>query len=320
MVRVLCGMLMCASYFASCLAAYPEKPIRMVTPFPAGSITDIIARPLAAKLNEAWNAVVIVDNRAGAGGNIAGDLVAKAAPDGYTLLIGSTGPVVVNGLLLAKMPYDTQRAFAPITLAATAGLILVMHPSIPAKNVRELVALGKNRPGQLTYGSSGNGSTTHLAGALFTSMTGVQMIHVPYKGGSPAYTIDLISGRLELAFASLAPVIPHVKTGRLRALGVTTGKRDAQFPDVPTIAESGVAGYDMSSWYGVLATAGTPQAVIDKLSSELTRILALTDVRSQYLTGGLHAVSSTPAQFAAFIRAEHEKWAEVIKAAGIRAE
>lgn len=292
----------------------------MVTPFPAGSITDIIARPLAAKLNEAWNASVIVDNRAGAGGNIAGDVVAKAAPDGYTLLIGSTGPVVVNALLIAKMPYDAQRAFAPITMAATAGLILVMHPSIPAKNVRELLVLGKNRPGQLTYGSSGNGSTTHLAGALFTSMTGVQMIHVPYKGGSPAYTIDLISGRLELAFASLAPVIPHVKSGRLRALGVTTEKRDTQFPDVPTIAESGVAGYDMSSWYGVLATAGTPQAVIEKLNGELVRILALPDVRSQYLTGGLHAASSTPAQFAAFIRNEHEKWGKVIKAAGIRAE
>ena len=234
-----------AVFSASCCAAYPEKPIRIVTPFPAGSVTDIVARPLAAKLSEAWGATVIVDNRSGAGGTLAGDVVAKAAPDGYTLLIGATGPVVVNALLYAKMPYDVQRAFAPITLAATAGLMLVVHPSMPIANAKDLVVLGRSRPGQLTYGSSGVGSTPHLAGALFTAMTGVHMIHVPYKGGSPQYTIDLITGRLELAFASMAPVIPHVKSGRLKVLGTSADKRDPQFPEVPTIAESGVPGYDM---------------------------------------------------------------------------
>ena len=310
--------LLCTTY--ACLAAYPDKPIRIVTPFPAGSVTDLIARPLAAKLSEAWSASVIVDNRGGAGGNIAGDIVAKAPPDGYTLLIGSTGPVVVNAMLYAKMPYDPQRAFAPVTLTATAGLILVVHPSMPVKTAKDLAALAKTRPGQLTYGSSGVGSTTHLAGALFTSSTGTQMTHVPYKGGSPQYTIDLITGRIELAFASIAPAIPHVRSGRLKLLGTSAEKRDLQFPEVPTIAESGVPGYDMRSWYGVLSTAGTPPPVIEKLNAELVRILALPDLRAQYLVGGLHATSSSADEFAAYIRNEHEKWTRVVKSAGIRAE
>ncbi len=317
---------MCACVFAAALActhgfaAYPDKPIRIVTPFPAGSVTDIVARPMAMRLTEAWGATVIVDNRTGAGGGVAGEVVAKAPPDGYTLLIGATGNLVVNAFIYAKVPYDTQRAFAPITLAATAGLLLVVHPSIPVRSAKELATLAKTRPGQFTYGSSGNGSTPHLAATLFTSMTGAQMIHVAYKGGSPQYTIDLITGRLELAFASMAPVIPHVKSGRLRSLGTTADKRDPQFPDLPTIAESGVPGYDMRSWYGVLATAGTPQPVIEKLNAELVRILLLPDLRAQYLVAGLHATSSSSAEFAAYIRNEHEKWSRVVKAGGIRAE
>ncbi len=319
--RLFCGAIVCAAC-APCVAAavYPDKPIRIVTPFPAGSVTDIIARPMAAKLTEAWGAVVIVDNRAGAGGNLAGDTVAKAAPDGHTLLIGATGPVVVNALLYEKMPYDVHHAFAPVALAATAGLMLVVHPSIPVGSARDLVAFGKSRPGQLTFGSSGVGSTPYLGAALFSAMTGVRMIHVPYKGGSPQYTIDLITGRIELAFASMAPVIPHVKSGRLKGLGTSTNKRDPQFPDVPTIAESGVPGYDMRSWYGVLATAGTPPAVIEKLNGELVRILTLPEVRAQYLVGGLHAGSSSAAQFAAYIKSEHLKWANVAKTAGMRPE
>ena len=311
----LCGLL--ANMGVS--AAYPERPIRIVTPFPAGSVTDIIARPMAAKLSEAWGASVLVDNRAGAGGNLAGDAVAKAPADGHTLLIGSTGPVVVNALLHAKMPYDSRTAFAPITLAASAAMLLVVHPSMPAHTAKELVALAKARPGQLTYGSSGIGATTHLGGALFTSMTGARLIHVPYKG-SPQYTLDLITGRIDMAFASIAPTLPHVKGGRLRALGVSSSNRDPQFPDIPSIAESGVPGYEMRSWYGVLATAGTPQPVIDKLNGELVRMLALPDVRRIYLAGGLQAMSSSPAQFVAYIGRERDKWGKVVKAAGIRAE
>ena len=301
------------------IAAYPDKPLRIVTPFPAASVTDIIARPMAAKLTEAWGVPVVVDNRAGAGGNLAGDAVAKAPPDGHTLLIGSTGPVVVNALLHAKMPYDVHKAFAPVTLSAMAAMVLVAHPSLPVKTAKELVALAKARPGQLTYGSSGIGATTHLGGALFNSMTGTQLLHVPYKG-SPQYTLDLITGRIDLAFASIAPVIPHVKSGRLKALGVSSEKRDPQFPEIPTIAESGVPGYDMRSWYGVLVTAGSPQRSIDKLQAELVRILALPDVRALYLAGGLHATSSSAPEFAAYIKSEHEKWGRVVKVAGIKAE
>ena len=303
-----------------CRAAYPDKPIRIVTPFPAGSVTDIVARPMAMRLSEAWGVPVVVDNRTGTGGGVAAELVAKAPPDGYALLIGATGNVVVNTFLYAKLPYDPQRAFAPVTLAATAGLMLVAHPSIPIRSAKDLIALAQTRPGQLTYGSSGNGSTPHLAATLFASMTGVQMVHVAYKGGSPQYTIDLITGRIELAFASMAPVIPHVRSGRLRSLGTSASKRDPQFPEVPTIAESGVPGYDMSSWYGVLATAGSPQPAIDKLNTELVRILALPDVRNVYLAAGLHAVSSSVVEFAAYIASEREKWSRVAKAGGIRAE
>lgn len=321
LLRYLAGsVVVSAMWAAPCVAAYPDKPIRIVTPFPAGSVTDIVARPMAMRLSEAWGVPVVVDNRTGAGGGVAGEVVAKAPPDGYTLLIGATGNLVVNAFLYAKMPYDLQRAFAPITLAATAGLMLVAHPSIPIRSAKELAELAKTRPGQLTYGSSGNGSTPHLAAALFTSMTGAKMIHVAYKGGSPQYTIDLITGRIELAFASMAPVIPHVRSGRLKSLGTTADKRDPQFPDLPTIAESGVPGYDMRSWYGVLATAGTPQPVIKKLNAELVRILAAPDLRAQYLVGGLHVASSSAPEFAAYLKSEHDKWSRVVKAAGIRAE
>ena len=317
--------------FAACLAplswsvtalaaGYPEKPIRIVTPFPAGSVTDLVARPLAAKLSEAWSTNVIVDNRPGAGGNVAAEIVAKSPPDGYTLQIASTGPNAVNASLYKTMPYDTLRDFAPITLAATTYLMLVVHPSIPVATVAELVKLGRARPGQLTYGSSGNGSTTHLAGELFSSLAGVRMIHVPYKGGSPAYTVDLISGRIDLTFASILPSMPHIKSGKLKLLAVTGSRRGSEFPQAPTVAESGVPGFDVRSWYGIVAAAGTPQATIAKLHAEFARALALPEVKAQYATGGLVATSSSPAEFGQFVRNEHDKWAKVIKSAGIRVE
>jgi len=312
------ALILCVQCLPAMSAGYPEKPIRIVTPFPAGSVTDLVARPLAAKLTEAWGVNVLVDNRPGAGGNVAAEIVAKSAPDGYTLLIGSTGPNAVNVSLLKSMPYDTLKDFAPITLTATTYLMLVVHPSIPVKTTRELIALGKARPGQLTYGSSGNGATTHLAGALFANMSGVRMIHVPYKGGSPAYTIDLIGGRIDMAFGSVLPSVPHIRSGKLRLVAVTGNQRGTEFPDAPTIAESGLPGFDVRSWYGVLASAGTPQATIAKLHTELVRALALPDVKAQYAAGGLVATSNTPAEFGAFVREEHDKWAKVIKSAGIR--
>ena len=301
-------------------AGYPEKPIRIVTPFPAGSVTDLVARPLAAKLSEAWGTNVLVDNRPGAGGNVAAEIVAKSPPDGYTLQIASTGPNAVNANLYKTMPYDTLRDFAPITLAATTYLMLVVHPSIPVATVQDLVKLGRARPAQLTYGSSGNGSTTHLAGELFSALTGVRMIHVPYKGGSPAYTVDLISGRIDLTFASILPSMPHIKSGKLKLLAVTGAQRGAEFPQAPTVAESGVPGFDVRSWYGIVAAAGTPQSTIAKLHAEFARALALADVKAQYAGGGLAATSSSPAEFGQFMRNEHDKWAKVIKSANIRVE
>ena len=301
-------------------AGYPEKPIRIVTPFPAGSVTDLVARPLAAKLAEAWGTNVIVDNRPGAGGNVAAEIVAKSAPDGYTLQIASTGPNAVNASLYKSMPYDTLRDFAPITLTATTYLMLVVHPSIPVATVQDLVKLGRARPGQLTYGSSGNGSTTHLAGELFSALSGVRMIHVPYKGGSPAYTVDLISGRIDLTFASILPSMPHIKSGKLKLLAVTGAQRGTEFPQAPTIAESGVANFDVRSWYGIVAAAGTPQPTIAKLHAEFARALALADVKAQYASGGLVATSSSPGEFGQFIRNEYDKWAKVIKSANIRVD
>lgn len=301
-------------------AAYPEKSIRIVTPFPAGSVTDLVARPIAARLSESWGQSVIVDNRPGAGGNIAAELVAKSPPDGYTLFIGSTGPNAVNASLYRKMPYDTLRDFAPITLTATTYLMLVVHPSMPVKSVKELIALGRSKQGQFTYGSGGNGSTPHLAGELFTSMTGVRMIHVPYRGGSPQYTIDLITGRIDLLFASIRPVLPHIKSGRLRLLAISADVRDPTVPDAPTISEAGVPGFDVRSWYGLIAPAGTPRAVIEKLHAEVARILALPEIKAQYATGGLTATSNTPAEFSAYIKREFDKWAKVIKAVGIRVD
>jgi tripartite-type tricarboxylate transporter receptor subunit TctC len=236
------------------------------------------------------------------------------------LQVASTGPNAVNASLYKTMPYDTLRDFAPITLAATTYLMLVVHPSIPVATVQDLVKLGRARPGQLTYGSSGNGSTTHLAGELFSSLAGVRMIHVPYKGGSPAYTVDLISGRIDLTFASILPSMPHIRSGKLRLLAVTGAQRGTEFPQAPTVAESGIAGFDVRSWYGLVAAAGTPQPTIAKLHAELARALALADVKAQYAVGGLVATSSSPAEFGAFIRNEHDKWAKVIKSAGIRVE
>jgi tripartite-type tricarboxylate transporter receptor subunit TctC len=299
-------------------ATYPEKTVRIVTPFPAGSVTDVIARPIAVRLTEAWGRPVIVDNRPGAGGNVAAELVAKSPPDGYTLLVGSTGPNAVNASLYKAMPYNTLKDFAPITLTATTYLMLVVHPSLPAKTVKELIALGRSRQGQFTFGSSGNGSTPHLAGELFSSITGVRMVHVAYRAGSAAYTVDLITGRIDLLFSSVLPVIAHVKAGRLRLLAVSGDKREAEWPAVPTVSEAGVPGFDVRSWYGLLAPAGTPQATIDRIHAETTRILSLAAVQSQYAAAGLTATSTSPAEFSTFIRGEHDKWARVVKAAGIR--
>ena len=311
-------MLWSALMTAPAAADYPEKPLRIVTPFSAGSVTDMVARPLAAKLTEAWGQPVVVDNRTGAGGTLAAEFVANSPPDGHTLLIGANGPNAVNPSLIKSMPYDSQRAFAPITLTATNNLLLAVPVSLPAKSVRELIELARAKPGQLRFGSPGTGSSPHLAGELLKSLAAIDMVHVPYKG-SPQYTVDLIAGRIDLVIAAAGALLPQIKTGRLRLLAVSSSTRDPAMPDVSTIAEQGVPGFEVLGWFGLLAPAGTPPPVIRKLYAEVVRILALPDVKSFYLNAGLDATTSaSPAEFDAFIRSERDKWAKIIKAANIR--
>ncbi len=300
-------------------AGYPEKPIRILTPFSAGSVTDLLARPLAAKLAEAWGQPVVVDNRTGAGGSIAAEIVAKANPEGYTLLVGATGPTIINPLLVKSLGYDAQRAFTPITLTATNNLLLTVTPSLPAKSVRELIELARAKPGKLRYGSPGIGSSPHLTGELLQSMAGIDLVHVAYKG-SPQYTIDLLAGRIDFVFAAAGALLPHIKSGRLRLLAVGSASRDPAMPDVPAVTET-VPGFEVVGWYGLLTTAGTPAPVIRKLHAELVRILGEPDVKTLYANAGLEtAISASPAQFAAYIVNEREKWAKVVKAANIRLE
>ena len=316
-LSIACG----AVVFARTAAAeFPERPMRIVTPFPAGSVTDVIARPIAAKFSATWGQPVVVDNRGGAGGTIAAEIVAKSLPDGHTLLIGALGPNVINASLLKNMPYDSERAFAPITLTAINNLLLTVPLALPVKSVRELIDLARAKPGQLRYGTPGTGSTPHLAGELFKAMAGIDMVHVPYKG-SPQYVVDLLAGRIDVVLGAAGPVLAHVKSGRLRLLAISANKRDPAMPDVPTIGEEGVPGFEVIGWYGLFAPANTPAPVIRKLHAEAVRILAQPDLKAIYVNGGLEAVvSSSPAEFAAFIRSERDKWAKVIKAANIRIE
>ena len=309
-----------ASLAQSVAAEFPQRPMRILTPFSAGSTTDQVARPLAAKLSEAWGQPVVVDNRTGAGGSIAAEIVAKSNADGHTLLIGATGPNTVNPSLIKNLPYDSQRAFAAVTLTATNNLLLTVPLSLPVKSARELIDLARAKPGQLRYGTPGVGALPHLAAELFRSMAGVELVHVPYKG-SPQYTIDLLAGRIDMVIGAAGGVLPHIKSGRLHLLAVSTAKRDPAMPEVPTISEAGVPGYEVIGWYGLLAPAGTPAPVIRKLHAEVARILALPDVKAIYLNGGMEATaSSSPAEFAAVIRSDRDKWAKVIKAANIRIE
>jgi tripartite-type tricarboxylate transporter receptor subunit TctC len=298
---------------------YPVKPLRWVVPFAPGGGGDIVIRTLAQRLGEALGQTVVVENRSGAGGNVGTDAVAKAPPDGYTLLMANVAPMAINVTLYSKLAYDPVRDFAPITLVATFPNVLVLHPSVPARTVRELVALARSKPGQLTYASAGNGSTTHLAAELFTTMAKLDMSHIPYKGGGPALA-DLLGGHVSLYFGSLPAAFPHMKTSRIRALALTSAKRSRATPDLPTMAESGFPGYEADTWIGAVAPGGTPAAIITRLNTELVRILGTQDMQQFLLANGAEALSSTPDQFAAYIRTEITKWAKVIRTSGARAD
>ncbi len=299
-------------------ATFPIKPGRVVVAYPAGGPTDILGRIVAQKLSEGTGQSFIVDNRPGAAGIIGADLVAKSPPDGYTLLV-VPATHAVNPSLYAKLPFDTLRDLTHVCLIAEAPFILVVHPSLPARNVRELVELARKRPGQLNYGAASMGGLPHLAGELFNLMNHVKMIAIPYKGGAPA-TVDLLAGHVPIMFNSMLASMPHVKGGRLRALGITSMKRTPVAPEVPTIAEQGMPGFDVSGWYGALAPAGLPVDVLIRLNTEIGRGMRDAVVIKRLAGEGVDAVTSTPEEFAARVRSEIEKWGKVVRAAGVRAE
>ena len=298
---------------------YPSKPIRLVVPFTPGGSTDILARVIGMKLTEAWGKQVVIDNRPGAGGNIGVDLVAKSLPDGYTLVMGHIGTFGVNPTLYPKLPYDSIRDFQPITLVALVPNMLSVNPSLPVKSVKELIALAKAKPGTINFGSGGNGSAAHLAGEYFKLMTKTEITHIPYRGTSPAVT-DLIAGQIQMIITGVPPTLNFVKTGKLRALAVATSKRLALLPDLPTIAEAGVPGYEATQWYGVLAPAGTPRPIVDKLNAEMAKAIKGPDVREKLAADAAEPVGNSPEEFGAFIKKEIARWAPVVKASGARPE
>ena len=297
---------------------YPLKPIRIVVPYPAGGPIDITMRTLGPRVSDALKQPIVIDNRGGAGGTIGADLVAKALPDGYTLLACSTGNTI-NASLVPSLPYDFMRDFAPITMVVIITSILVVNPAVPAHSVAELIAVAKAKPGQLSYASTGNGTPTHLAAELFKSMAGVNIVHVPYKGGAPA-AVDLLAGQVQLSFISAPAVMPHVKSGRLRALAVTNAKRSQLLPELPTVAESGLPGYEMEGWHGLCAPARTGKPVIDRLYREFTAALRVPEATSQLLAGGAEPVGMPTAQFTVALRNEIAKWSKVVKATNMKAD
>ena len=298
--------------------AYPAKPVRVLVGFPPGSGADISARVIGRRLGEALGQQLIIDNRPGAASNIAAELAAKSAPDGYTIFVGTVANTI-NTTLYPKLPFDFQRDFAPIVLATAAPNVLVVHPSVPARSVKELIALARSRPGALTFASAGTGTAPHLSGELFASMTGVKLVHVPYKGSPPAVA-DVMSGEIALIFSPASTVLPHVRTGRLRALAVTTAARLASLPGLPTVAESGLKGYETLTWFGFVAPVRTPGEIVTRLNADIVKILALADTRQLFAAQGIETYGGTPEQFASYIRDEIAKWAKVIRLSGAKAE
>jgi tripartite-type tricarboxylate transporter receptor subunit TctC len=317
-MRCIAAAVAAATLPAAFAQGYPLKPVRFVSPFPAAGVNDIIARIVALKMSEALGQQWVVENRPGAGGNIGTDYVAKAAPDGYTLLNGGMGSLTVNPFT-GKAPYDTLRDFAPVILMARAPNVITVHPALPVKSVQDLIALAKARPGQLNYASGGVGSTPHLSGALFASMAGINIVHVPYKGGAQA-TVDLLAGQVELSFLGIPSSLPFIKDGKLRGLAVTGMQRSPELPGVPTVHEAGLPGYDVNPWYGVLAPAGTPRDIIASLNNEIARIVRTPEVGRQFTVQGVEAAVTTPEEYAAIIKADLAKWGKVIRDAGIRGE
>jgi tripartite-type tricarboxylate transporter receptor subunit TctC len=296
---------------------WPSKPVRIIVPFPPGGTTDIVARSIGVELQRMWQQPVVIENRAGAGGNIGADAVAKSPGDGYTLLMGTVGTHAINQALYtqsgSKMPFDPVKDFVPITLVAGVPNVMVINPKVPVNSVAEFIAYAKARPGQLNMASSGNGTSIHLTGELFKTVTGTYMVHFPYRGSAPAVT-DLITGNMNVMFDNLPSALPHIKSGRLKALAVTSRTRSPALPDVPTVEEAaGLKGFDASSWFGLFAPAGPPRTVVDKIQADVAKALSQPAVRERFVAQGADPGGNTPDQFAAFIRAETDKWTRVVK-------
>ncbi|HYK12387.1 MAG TPA: tripartite tricarboxylate transporter substrate binding protein [Burkholderiales bacterium] len=297
--------------------AYPAKPIRWISPWPAGGANDIFSRAIGQKIGESLGQQVLVDNRPGAAGTIGSDIAAKAPADGYTLVMGSSPTHAIAPALYPALPYDPLRDFSAVTLVGSVPNVLVLHPSVPAKTVKEFIAVAKARPGKLNFASTGNGTSQHLSAELFKFMAGLDMVHIPYKGTAPALT-ELVAGQVDLAFENMPALIPHIQAGRLRALAVTTTKRSAVMPELPTIAEAALPGYDASVWFGVFAPAGTPRPVVDRLHGEILKALQTQDLKSRMVAMGTDVSGMGPDDFSAYVRKEIPKWANLVKAAGVK--
>ena len=298
---------------------FPAKPIRMIAPYPPGGASDIIARLLGQKILADWGQQVVVDNRPGANGGIGCELAARSPADGYTLLVGNMTPIAANPSLYRKLPYDSMRDFAGVSLVAAGPNVLVVNPALPFKAVTELIAYGKASPGRLNFGSGGAGSPAHLAGELFKILTGVNMTHVPYKGTVLSVS-DLIAGQVQLVFSDAPPALPHVKSGKLRALAVTSAKRTPLMPELPTVTEAGVPGFELDNWWGILVPAQTPRNIVNRINTELVTVMQLADVKERFANLGVEAIHSTPAQFDAYIKSEYAKLAKIIQASGARVD
>jgi tripartite-type tricarboxylate transporter receptor subunit TctC len=304
---------------STCAQTWPTKPLRLVVPFAPGGSSSIVARTLAAEMEKGLGQPIVVENKPGGGGNVAMQEVARADADGYTLIIGHVGSLAVNPYMYSKLPYDVDKDFAAVSLLAIVPAIYVVHADVPAKDLREFVALAKKEPGKLYYGSAGNGSAGHLAMEYLKQATGIDIVHVPYKGTGPNLT-DLVAGRTQAASAGTPPLMPHVKSGKLRVIAVGTTKRLASLPEVPTVAEQGYPGFETSQWYGLNAPARTPPAVIQRLSAEAAKAAKSPKVRERFAADDADAIGSTPAEYAAFIHKEQERWSKVVRAANIRAD
>ena len=310
---------LCLGYGCAVAQPYPSKPIRLIIPYPPGGGSDTIGRPLAQKMSEGLGQQIVVENRGGANGNIGMEAAARAAPDGYTLIFALSAQLAINPGLYKKIPYDPIKDFSPITLLGSGGYILVAHPSLPVKSVKELIALAKAHPGQIAYSSSGNGSGGHLAMELLNHMAGIKMLHVPYKGGGPAL-VDLLAGQVQLLFATQLASWQHIQAGRIRALATSTAKRPPSLPDLPTVAESGVPGFDAGVWYAVLAPAGTPREIITRLNGEAVRVLVQPDYRKLLVNNTIEPMGGPPEALSSYIKSELVKWGKVIKDSGMRVD